>query len=108
MEGDPAAKSCDEVIFSYPGLLAITVQRMAHVLYQRAVPLLPRMMTEYAHSVTGIDNHPGAQIGKSFFIENWDVRAQSASNWKRMFLESVCTFCTNVPILWIPAKNMRE
>ncbi len=70
MEGDPAAKSFDEVISSYPGLFAITVQRIAHELHQLKVPRLPRMMTEYAHSFTGIDIHPGARIGKSFFIDH--------------------------------------
>ena len=70
LEGDPAAKSYDEVIFSYPGLLAITVYRMAHKLHGMDVPLLPRMMTEYAHSLTGIDIHPGARIGQSFFIDH--------------------------------------
>jgi serine O-acetyltransferase len=70
LEGDPAAKSYDEIIFSYPGLLAITVYRMAQELYELDVPLLPRMMTEYAHSLTGIDIHPGAKIGESFFIDH--------------------------------------
>ncbi len=70
LEGDPAAKSYDEVIFSYPGLFAITVYRMAHKLCELDVPLLPRMMTEYAHSLTGIDIHPGAKIGESFFIDH--------------------------------------
>jgi len=70
MEGDPAAKSFDEVISSYPGLFAITVQRIAHELHQLKVPRLPRMMTEYAHSFTGIDIHPGARIGKNFFIDH--------------------------------------
>jgi len=70
MEGDPAAKSYDEVIASYPGLFAITVQRIAHELYCLSVPRLPRAMTEYAHSFTGIDIHPGARIGKSFFIDH--------------------------------------
>jgi serine O-acetyltransferase len=70
MEGDPAAKSFDEVIMSYPGLFAITVQRLAHELYKMEVPNLPRAMTEYAHSFTGIDIHPGARIGKSFFIDH--------------------------------------
>ncbi len=70
MEGDPAAKSYDEVIFSYPGLLAITVYRLAHKLHELGVPLIPRIMTEYAHSLTGIDIHPGAQIGESFFIDH--------------------------------------
>ena len=70
MEGDPAAKSYDEVITSYPGLFAITVQRIAHELYNLKVPRLPRAMTEYAHSFTGIDIHPGAGIGKSFFIDH--------------------------------------
>jgi len=70
MEGDPAAKSHDEVITSYPGLFAITVQRIAHELYKLKVLRLPRAMTEYAHSFTGIDIHPGARIGKSFFIDH--------------------------------------
>jgi serine O-acetyltransferase len=70
MDGDPAAKSFDEVITSYPGLFAITVQRIAHELYVMKVPGLPRAMTEYAHSFTGIDIHPGAKIGKSFFIDH--------------------------------------
>jgi len=69
-DGDPAAKSLDEVIFSYPCILAITVYRIAHELHIQGVPLLPRIMTEYAHSVTGIDIHPGAVIGKEFFIDH--------------------------------------
>jgi serine O-acetyltransferase len=69
-EGDPAAKSYDEIIFSYPGLFAITVYRMAHQLHHQEVPLIPRIMTEYAHSHTGIDIHPGAHIGTSFFIDH--------------------------------------
>jgi serine O-acetyltransferase len=69
-EGDPAAQSHDEVIFSYPGLLAITVYRTAHFLHEQKVPLLPRIMTEYAHGMTGIDIHPGAEIGESFFIDH--------------------------------------
>ena len=68
--GDPAAQSYDEVIFSYPGILAITVYRVAHQLVNLGVPLLPRIMTEYAHSVTGIDIHPAAEIGKSFVIDH--------------------------------------
>lgn len=68
--GDPAAKSHDEVIFSYPGLFAVTVYRAAHQLLRQGVPLMPRIMTEYAHSQTGIDIHPGAQIGESFFIDH--------------------------------------
>ena len=69
-DGDPAATGMDEIIFSYPGLFAITVYRMAHVLYELGVPMLPRMMTEHAHSVTGIDIHPGATVGKYFFIDH--------------------------------------
>ncbi len=69
-DGDPAAKSYDEIIFSYPGILAIMVYRIAHVLHEHKIPLLPRIMTEYAHSVTGIDIHPGARIGKSFVIDH--------------------------------------
>jgi len=69
-EGDPAAKSYDEIIFSYPGLWAITVYRVAHQLFEQNVPLIPRIMTEYAHHQTGIDIHPGAHIGESFFIDH--------------------------------------
>lgn len=69
-DGDPAAASRDEIILSYPGMLAITVYRMAHELFLLSVPLIPRTMTEYAHSVTGIDIHPGATIGKYFFIDH--------------------------------------
>lgn len=69
-EGDPAAKSFDEIIFSYPGIFAISVYRIAHKLYELKVPLLPRIMTEYAHSETGIDIHPGATIEKSFAIDH--------------------------------------
>ena len=69
-EGDPAAFSIDEIIFCYPGLFAVTVYRLAHVLYQLGVPLLPRIMTEHAHSVTGIDINPGATIGNYFFIDH--------------------------------------
>jgi serine O-acetyltransferase len=69
-EGDPAAKNLDEIVFCYPGLSAITVFRIAHELFQLGVPLIPRMMTEYAHSKTGIDLHPGATIGRRFFIDH--------------------------------------
>ena len=69
-EGDPAAISPDEVLFCYPGLLAITSQRLAHELLKLGVPLLPRMITEHAHSLTGIDIHPGAQLGERFFIDH--------------------------------------
>ena len=69
-DGDPAAYSTDEIIIAYPGLFAITVNRLAHALWQLKVPLIPRIMTEYAHSVTGIDIHPGATIGKYFFIDH--------------------------------------
>ena len=69
-DGDPAAYSTDEIIFCYPGLLAVTVYRLAHVLYTLGVPMLPRIMTEHAHSVTGIDINPGATIGKYFFIDH--------------------------------------
>lgn len=69
-DGDPAAFNKDEIIFSYPGLYATFINRVAHELYLLNVPLLPRIMTEYAHSVTGIDIHPGATIGKYFFIDH--------------------------------------
>ena len=68
--GDPAATSTDEIIFCYPGLFAITVYRLAHELYALGVPMLPRIMTEHAHSVTGIDIHPGATVGDHFFIDH--------------------------------------
>lgn len=68
--GDPAAKGYDEIIFSYPGLFAITIYRIAHRLHHQDVPMIPRIMTEYAHSRTGIDIHPGAHIGESFFIDH--------------------------------------
>ena len=69
-DGDPAAKSKDEIIFSYPGIYAITIFRLAHELFLLGVPLIPRMMTEYAHNLTGIDIHPGATIGKYFFFDH--------------------------------------
>lgn len=69
-EGDPAARSFDEIIVSYPGLLAIAVYRIAHELFHLDVPLIPRIMTEFAHRATGIDIHPGAHIGERFFIDH--------------------------------------
>ena len=69
-DGDPAAQSFEEIILAYPGLEAIATQRMAHLLYNIGVPLLPRMMTEWAHGRTGIDIHPGAEIGTHFFIDH--------------------------------------
>jgi serine O-acetyltransferase len=69
-EGDPAAKNYHEVIFCYPGLEAVTVYRLAHELLLLGVPLIPRIMTEHAHSKTGIDIHPGARIGSGFFIDH--------------------------------------
>ena len=70
LQGDPAAKSFDEIIFGYPSILAILTYRAAHELLHQEVPLIPRMMTEYAHNVTGIDIHPGAHIGRHFFIDH--------------------------------------
>ena len=69
-DGDPAAGSNEEIIVAYPFLEAVAIQRLAHVLYRRKLPLVPRMMTEWAHSRTGIDIHPGAQIGTHFFIDH--------------------------------------
>jgi serine O-acetyltransferase len=69
-DGDPAASGLDEIIFCYPGLEAVTVHRIAYQLYQQKIPLIPRMMSEYSHSLTGIDIHPGATIGPSFFIDH--------------------------------------
>ena len=69
-EGDPAAKSTDEIILTYPAFKAITIFRVAHKLYEMNIPLIPRIMTEYAHKITGIDIHPGATIGRYFFIDH--------------------------------------
>jgi serine O-acetyltransferase len=69
-DGDPAAANLDEIILAYPGLLAVTVYRVAHELYAMGVPLMPRIMSEWAHTNTGADIHPGAQIGGSFFIDH--------------------------------------
>lgn len=68
--GDPAAKSLEEIVISYPGLKTIAIHRIAHELYKKGVPLIPRMMNEFAHSQTGIDIHPGAEIGEGFFIDH--------------------------------------
>ncbi len=68
--GDPAARNLEEILFCYPGVAAVTVFRIAHELYRLGVPLIPRMMTEYAHAKTGIDIHPGATIGRRFFIDH--------------------------------------
>lgn len=70
LEGDPAATGEEEILLTYPGFRAVAVQRMAHALWGMEVPLLPRLMTEYAHSTTGIDIHPGARIGRRFFIDH--------------------------------------
>lgn len=69
-DGDPAATDMTEIIFSYPGIFAITVYRLAHELHMLNVPMLPRIMTEYAHNLTGIDIHPGATVGRYFFIDH--------------------------------------
>ena len=69
-EGDPAAKNTDEIILTYPAFKAITIFRVAHKLYEMNIPLIPRIMTEYAHRITGIDIHPGATIGRYFFIDH--------------------------------------
>ena len=68
--GDPAAYSTDEIVFCYPGVFAITVYRIAHVLWELEIPMIPRIISEYAHNLTGIDIHPGATIGKYFFIDH--------------------------------------
>ncbi|MBV9390744.1 MAG: serine acetyltransferase [Verrucomicrobia bacterium] len=69
-EGDPASTSYEEIIVSYPSIEAIAIQRLAHILYREKLPLIPRIMTEWAHSRTGIDIHPGAEIGSYFFIDH--------------------------------------
>ena len=88
-KGDPACKSYDEAVFCYPGIEAITVYRIAHELYSLGVPLIPRMMTEWAHSKTGIDIHPGATIGESFFIDHGTgvVIGQTCEigNWVKLY-----------------------
>jgi serine O-acetyltransferase len=70
-DGDPAAKSFEEIVISYPCITAIAIHRIAHELYLKDVPLIPRIMSECAHAKTGIDIHPGAKIGKNFFIDHW-------------------------------------
>ena len=70
LQGDPAASSLEEVIFSYPGIYAISIYRVAHILYELNIPFIPRIMTEHAHSKTGIDINPGATIGEYFFIDH--------------------------------------
>ena len=88
-KGDPACKSYDEAVFCYPGIEAITVYRIAHELYSLGVPLIPRMMTEWAHCKTGIDIHPGATIGESFFIDHGTgvVIGQTCEigNWVKLY-----------------------
>lgn len=69
-DGDPAAYSTDEIVFCYPGVFAITVYRIAHILWELNIPMIPRIISEYAHNLTGIDIHPGATIGKYFFIDH--------------------------------------
>lgn len=69
-DGDPASDNHDQIIFCYPGIFAVSIYRLAHELYRLSAPLIPRMMSEYAHSVTGIDIHPGAEIGRYFFIDH--------------------------------------
>ncbi|HEY4103746.1 MAG TPA: serine O-acetyltransferase EpsC [Polyangiaceae bacterium] len=69
-EGDPAAKSVEEIVFSYPVVEAITAHRIAHVLYSDKVPIVPRIIAEYAHGLTGVDIHPGAKIGEGFFLDH--------------------------------------
>jgi serine O-acetyltransferase len=69
-ESDPAAESLEEVVFSYPGIIAITAYRLANILFESGVPMIPRIMTEYAHTRTGIDIHPGAKIGERCFIDH--------------------------------------
>ena len=85
-EGDPAASSFDEIIFCYPAIQAVTIYRIAHRLYELKVPVLPRIMTEYAHTITGIDIHPGAEIDESFFIDHGTgvVIGQTAEIGKRV------------------------
>jgi serine O-acetyltransferase len=69
-EGDPAAKSVEEIVFSYPVVEAITAHRIAHVLYTERVPIVPRIIAEHAHGLTGVDIHPGAQLGEGFFLDH--------------------------------------
>ena len=69
-DGDPAAKSIEEIVFSYPSIQALTAHRLAHVLYEEQVPMIPRIFSEYAHSQTGIDIHAGARIGERLFIDH--------------------------------------
>lgn len=70
LDNDPAAESLEEIVLTYPGFFAITVHRIAHEFYQLGIPIIPRLFSEYAHTRTGIDIHPGAQIGKNFFLDH--------------------------------------
>ncbi len=70
LNGDPAAENIDQIIFCYPGIYAISVYRIAHFLFEKKIPVIPRILTEHAHSITGIDIHPGATIGRFFFIDH--------------------------------------
>ena len=95
MAGDPACKSTDEVVFCYPGFEAVTVYRLAHLLYELEVPLIPRMMTEWAHSRTGIDIHPGATIGSHFFIDHGTgvVIGETTliDDWVKLYHREICS-----------------
>ena len=81
LDGDPAASNIDEVILAYPGFFATTVYRLAHELYLLGVPIMPRIMSEYAHSRTGADIHPGARIGKSFFLDHATGAVIGETSW---------------------------
>ena len=89
-EGDPAATNSEEVLLCYPGVLAVAVHRLAHRLHALGVPLLPRMMNEWAHRETGVDIHPGARIGPSFFIDHGSgvVIAETTEIGARVFIGS--------------------
>lgn len=80
-QGDPAATSVDEVILAYPGFLGVAIYRLAHALLERGVPVIPRLMTEYGHQLTGIDIHPGARIGRRFFIDHGTGVVIGETSW---------------------------
>jgi hypothetical protein len=101
-DGDPAAKSIDEVIFAYPAIVAITIFRIAHELHLQGIPLLPRIMTEHAHSISGIDIHPGATIGSGFFIDHGTgvVIGETTVIGDHVKLYSGCDSCEHAASQW--------
>ncbi len=109
-EGDPAAYSKEEVLLSYPGMFAIFIYRIAHELYEKKVPMIPRIMTEYAHSQTGIDINPGAKIGEYFFIDHGTgvVVGDDDHRRQRQALSGARRSARSRPRVWRRILNVRR